>query len=126
MNSRPLCMLAVLAVLSTCLYGVISFSVHRRTAEVGIRMALGADTRRILRLIFQQGIFQLTVGLALGLVIAGILANLMQVMFFDVNPYDPVVWVAIVGMLLATGLLACLIPAQRASRVDPITALRTQ
>ena len=108
------------------LYGVISFSVHRRTAEVGIRMALGADTRRILRLIFRQGIVQLAVGLALGLVIAGVLANLMQVMFFDVDPFDPLVWVAIVAMLLATGLLACLIPAQRASRVDPITALRTQ
>ena len=108
------------------LYGVISFSVHRRTAEVGIRMALGADTRRILRLIFRQGVLQLAVGLTFGLVIAAVLANLMQVMFFDVDPFDPVVWVAIVGMLLLTGLLACLIPAQRASRVDPITALRTQ
>lgn len=108
------------------LYGVISFSVHRRTAEVGIRMALGADTGRILGLIFRQGIVQLTVGLMIGLALAAFLANAMQVIFFDVEPYDFTVWAAIFLLLLATGLLACFFPAQRAARVDPITALRTQ
>jgi predicted permease len=108
------------------LYGVISFSVRRRTAEVGIRMALGADTRRILGLIFRQGSVQLAVGLAIGLMIAGLLANALQVIFFEVDPFDLTVWSGIVLMLLLTGLLACFIPAHRASRVDPITALRTQ
>ena len=115
-----------LVLASVGLYGVMSFAVRRRTHEVGIRMALGAESRGVLGLVIRQGMFQLGLGLALGLLLAGLLANLMQMVLYQVEPTDSTTFVSIVATLLVTGLLACFLPALRASRVDPMIALRRQ
>jgi predicted permease len=109
---------------SVGLYGVMSFAVRRRTAEVGIRMALGASSGEVLGLVIRQGLVQLGIGLALGLLMARGLASLLQAILYQVEPTDATTFTAIAGTLLAVGLLACLVPALRAARVDPMIALR--
>jgi predicted permease len=106
------------------LYGVMSFSVARRTSEVGIRMALGASQRQVLSLILRQGAQQIAIGLALGLGLAVLISRALRVALFEVNPHDPTVFVTIVALLSATGVLATLVPARRATRADPSSALR--
>jgi hypothetical protein len=107
------------------LYGVMAFSVSRRTREMGVRMALGAQARDVVGLVLRQGAFQLVVGLALGLVLAAGAAQLLAIILFQVQPRDPGVFASIVGVLTLTGVLASWIPARRATRVDPMVALRT-
>jgi len=111
---------------SVGLYGVMSFSVRRRTNEVGIRMALGAESSRVLKLVMRQGLWQLGIGLALGMVLAFALAGLMESMLVNVEPTDPATFSVILLTLLATGLAASALPALRASRIDPMIALRKQ
>ncbi|MGH7481982.1 MAG: ABC transporter permease [Longimicrobiales bacterium] len=108
------------------LYGVMSFSVSRRTREMGVRMALGAEARDVLRLILRQGMLQLAVGLAFGVLIAFGLARLLTILLFGVKPYDPAVFASIIVVLGAAALAACMVPALRATRVTPIEALRTE
>ncbi len=106
------------------LYGVMSFSVSRRTREIGVRMALGAEPGDVVLLVLRQGGAQLAIGLVLGvagaLAVSGLLANFL----LGVNPRDPLTFGGIVVVLTATGLLASWIPARRATRVDPAVALR--
>ncbi len=109
---------------SVGLYGVVSFGVSRRTQEMGVRMALGAEGRDVLRLIVGEGMKQIGVGLAVGLVLAWLLARGLELVLFRVDPSDPSVFLGIVGLLAVTGLLASVIPARRATRVDPVEALR--
>jgi putative ABC transport system permease protein len=106
------------------LYAVMAFSVSRRTREVGIRMALGAKRGDVVRLIFGQGMVQLGIGLALGLALAAGVSRLLSMILFDVQPRDPAIFGGVVAVLAAAGLLACLIPARRATAVDPMVALR--
>ncbi len=106
------------------LYAVMAFSVSRRTREVGIRMALGATGRDIVRLILGQGMFQLGVGLTLGLGMAAGVSQLLSLILFDVQPRDPAIFGGVVAVLAAAGLLACYVPARRATGVDPVVALR--
>ncbi len=106
------------------LYGVMAFSVSRRTQEVGVRMALGAQGSDVLRLIFKQGLLQLGIGLLLGLGLAAALSNAMQIVLFRVEPTDPIIFVTIAAVLTLTGLAACFVPAKRATTVDPVIALR--
>jgi predicted permease len=108
------------------LYAVMSFSVSRRTREVGIRMALGAKGADVVGMIFRQGATQLAIGMAVGLALALGVSQLLQMLLLDVKPRDPVIFSGVVVTLVATGLLACLIPARRATKVDPLTALRSQ
>ena len=108
------------------LYAVMSFSVSRRTREVGIRMALGAQAGQVVRLIFRQGAWQLGLGLVVGLVLAAFLARFTSIILFQVNPRDPVIFGGVVVVLTVVGIVACLIPARRATRVDPLTALRAE
>jgi putative ABC transport system permease protein len=108
------------------LYAVIAFSVSRRTREVGIRMALGAEPKHVLRTIMGQGMVQLGIGLAIGLAGALAVARLMSVILFDVRPHDPTVFGGVAGTLVLAGLLASAIPAFRATRVDPLSALRAE
>jgi predicted permease len=108
------------------LYGVMAFAVRRRTGEIGIRMALGADAGGVLTLVLRTGLLQLGVGLVAGLLMAMGLAGLLETLLFNVAPGDPVTFGAIAGTLLATGLAATLIPARRAARTDPMIALRKQ
>ena len=102
----------------------MSFAVSRRVREVGIRMALGAQSRDVVRMIFGQGAWQLGVGLVLGLGLAAGVAQLLTILLFDVQPRDPAIFGSVVVVLAITGIAACLVPARRATRVDPLVALR--
>ncbi|CAN5800576.1 ABC transporter permease [soil metagenome] len=106
------------------LYGVMATSVSQRTREMGVRMALGAEGGDVLRLVMRQGMVQLAIGLVLGLGLAVGVSNLLQMLLFDVNPRDPITFISIGIVLTATATAACLVPALRATRVDPMHALR--
>jgi putative ABC transport system permease protein len=108
------------------IYGVIAYSVSRRTHEIGIRMALGAEASRIVRMIVGQGIFLIGVGVLLGLLAARGLTGVLRDLLFGVQPTDPVTFALIASGLMLAALLACWIPARRAARVDPLTALRNE
>jgi predicted permease len=107
------------------LYGVMAFSVSRRRHEFGVRMALGASGRTIVRLVLGQGLRQLAIGIALGLGVGLLLARGLQIVLFGVNPSDAQVYAGIAAVLALTGVLACVIPARRASRIEPLIALRS-
>ena len=111
------------------LYGVMSFSVNQRTQEFGIRMALGADAARIFRMVMQQGAWQLAIGLLLGaggiaLLFGVVLAAALKNILFKVNTLDPSIYFAVAGLLTLVAAAACFVPARRATRVDPMVALR--
>src|SRR5215467_13596986 len=111
------------------LYGVMSFSVNQRTQEFGIRMALGADARRIFRMVMTQGAWQLAIGLVLGaggvaLLIGVVAAAALKNILFKVNALDPTIYFAVAGMLTLVAAASCFVPARRATRVDPMVALR--
>jgi predicted permease len=111
------------------LYGVMSFSVSQRTQEFGIRMALGADARRIFRMVMTQGAWQLAVGLVLGaggaaLLLGVLLAAALRNILFKVNALDPSIYLAVAGLLTIVAALSCFVPARRATRVNPVEALR--
>ena len=108
------------------LYGVMAFSVSRRTKEMGLRMALGSSGKDIVRLVLKKGLVQLALGMAIGLGAGVAMSRPLQFVMFDVNPKDPVVYAAIVGALGLAGLLACLVPARRATRVNLVDALRAE
>jgi putative ABC transport system permease protein len=106
------------------LYGVISYSVTQRTQEIGIRMALGASQRDVLAMVVTQASRLAAIGLGIGLVLALALAGLISKMLFGVRPSDPLTFACILLLLAAVALLASYIPARRASKVDPMIALR--
>lgn len=115
---------------SVGLYGVMSFSVNQRTQEFGIRMALGADHGRILGMVLRQGAGQLALGLAAGLLLAITISvafkQAISAQLVGVSPTDPLTYAAVIALLAAVSLAATLVPARRATRVDPMTALRTE
>jgi ABC-type antimicrobial peptide transport system permease subunit len=117
---------AALLLAAIGLYAVMAFSVSRRAREVGIRIALGARTTHVLRLVFRAGLIQLGVGMTLGLGLAALVSQLVAGVLFDVQPRDPVTFAMVVGVLSAAGLLACYVPARRAARVDPLSAMRAE
>jgi predicted permease len=109
------------------LYGVLAYSVSQRTQEIGIRMALGADRARVLRMVLRQGMALTVAGVALGLAAAFVLTKYVETltsMLFGIEAHDPVTFVAIPLGLTLVALLACLVPARRATKVDPLVALR--
>ncbi len=106
------------------LYGVLAFSVTQRTGELGVRMALGAARGDLLKLVLGQGGRLVVTGLALGLIGAFLLARLMRSQLYEVSAADPLVFVLVLVFLGITGFIACLLPARRATRVDPMIALR--
>jgi putative ABC transport system permease protein len=108
------------------LYGVMAFSVSRRRHEFGVRMALGASAQAILRMVLGQGLRQLAVGITLGLGIGMLLARGLQLVLFGVNPSDAQVYAGIVAVLGLTGIAACVVPARRATMIEPSIALRSE
>ena len=108
------------------IYGVMSYVVAGRTREIGLRMALGAQFRHVRQLILRQGMMLATIGLVLGLGIVFVLARFLKSMLYGISPSDPLTFTTITILLAGVALLACLIPAQRATRVDPMVALRDE
>ena len=108
------------------LYGVISYLVNQRTQEIGIRMALGAQMRHIMQLILRHGVVLVALGLGIGLVAAVVLTRLMAHMLYGVTATDPVTYGAIALLLTFVALVACYLPARRATQVDPVVALRSE
>jgi len=108
------------------LYGVLSFSVSRRVQEVGIRMALGAGRRQVVGLVLRQGLVQMGIGVVVGVGMAAALSQVVGFLMFGVNPRDPVVFGSVVLLTLAVGVAASLVPARRATSVDPMVALRAE
>jgi predicted permease len=106
------------------IYGVISYIVSERTHEIGIRLALGAEGRNILRMVLRQGLRLALAGTAFGLVGALIVSHLMTRLLYGVRPTDPLTFAGVALLLMGVALLACYIPARRAIRVDPLVALR--
>jgi putative ABC transport system permease protein len=102
----------------------MAYGVSQRTHELGVRLALGAQTRDTLLLVMRQGLRMTSLGVALGLAAAWGLMRLMKKMLFEVSATDPLTVVFVTGFLVGVALLACYIPARRATKVDPLIALR--
>jgi len=105
-------------------YGVISYAVSQRRAELGMRLALGAQPGQVQKMVLRQGLILAGVGVTVGLVLAFGLTRLMSNLLFEVSPSDPVTYISVAGALLAVALAASYLPARRASKTDPMTALR--
>jgi len=108
------------------LFGVLSFLVTQRTTEIGVRIALGARRGEVLRLMLFDGLRPAVAGLGLGLVGAAAVTQLMKSLLVNTHPLDPLVYAVVCAVLLAVAVLACLVPAWSASRLDPMQALRTE
>jgi putative ABC transport system permease protein len=108
------------------IYGVISYSVSQRTREIGIRIALGAQTETVRRMFVRHGLTLAGVGVAIGLAVAFGTMRLMSSLLFEVSPVDPLTYVAVSLTLTAAVVLASYVPARRATAIDPIEALRSE
>jgi putative ABC transport system permease protein len=127
-NAVLLVSFAVTALLLTMIgiFGVVSYSVRQRTHEIGVRMALGAGASQVRKLIVAQGMRAVMVGVGIGLVGAFLLTRLLSGMLFGVEPWDPLTFAAVVALLMSVALLATYLPARRATRMDPMIALRAE
>lgn len=116
----------ILALILTCvgLYGIVSFRVAQRTKEVGIRIALGAHRRRIMRLIVDEGLLMTSVGIGIGSIGAAAAAWILRKMLFGIGATDPITMITVPLLLIFATVVACYVPARRAAKVDPIVALR--
>jgi putative ABC transport system permease protein len=108
------------------IYGAVAYSVEQRTGEIGVRMALGAQTRDVLRLIINQGMKPVVIGLAIGIVAAFALGRLLKSQLFEVSANNPALLGSVTILLAVIALVACLLPARRATLVDPVQALRAE
>lgn len=107
-------------------YGVLAYSVARRTSEIGVRLALGAEHRNVLRLVVAQGLRPVIIGAALGLGVMFWLSRLMANLLFEVDSNDPLTYGVVLLAILVVGAVACYVPARRVLRVDPAVAQRSE
>jgi putative ABC transport system permease protein len=115
-----------LALAAVGIYGVVSFAVTDRTREMGLRMALGAEPRHVFRMVVRQGLGLSLAAIAAGTVLALFLGRVMERLLFGVEARDPVTFAVVPAILLVAAFLASAVPARRATRVDPTTALRAE
>jgi putative ABC transport system permease protein len=106
------------------IYGIMSHSVGQRTSEIGVRMALGAGSRQVLKLILRRGVILIIVGLTLGFAASLALTRVISSLLWGVTATDPLTFVVVIASLAGVALLACYIPARRAMKVNPVVALR--
>jgi predicted permease len=130
-RKRPMILLGIFAALALVLacigvYGVVAYSVEQRTREIGIRVAVGASPSEVTRLILAKGLRLGLIGLAAGVGLAVVLGHLLQTLLYGANSLSPVVYAVTSAALLIIAVAACIIPAQRAARVDPVVALRNE
>src|SRR5262249_51219473 len=118
----------VIAVLIACigLYGVVSYTTSRRTNEIGVRLALGATRGSVIRMVLSESLALVSAGVVLGVPMSLAVARLVSSRLFGVGPADPLTIGAAVMLILAIGALACLVPARRSSKIDPIVVLRCE
>jgi putative ABC transport system permease protein len=115
-----------LALAAVGIYGVLAYLVSQRTQEIGIRLAIGADRREVLKMILRQGVILAVGGIAAGVGAALLLTRLMQSLLYEITPSDPITFVVVGVVLFVVALVASYLPAWRATRVSPLIALRTQ
>jgi len=108
------------------LYGVLSYAVTQRTSELGVRFALGATPGRVVRMVLGDGLRLVAAGAAVGLAAGAVAARLMSGLLFGIRAFDPAAFAGAAALLLAVAALASLVPARRASRLDPMSALRSE
>jgi ABC-type antimicrobial peptide transport system permease subunit len=113
-----------LALAAVGIYGVLSFSIARRTREIGIRLALGAGARNVFTVVLRDGLALVGIGVAIGVAVALAVGRLLGRFLYGVSPADAVTFGAVIAILCAVALAACVIPARRAMRMDPMAALR--
>jgi putative ABC transport system permease protein len=118
--------LLALILCASGIYGIVSFTTTQRTREIGLRMALGADAATIRRMVLREGSIVVVVGLVAGVLAAAVGARFLRTLLFEVQPTDPLTYSAVSVILLLVGLAACYVPATRATRVDPLVALRNE
>ncbi|MGH9846834.1 MAG: FtsX-like permease family protein [Blastocatellia bacterium] len=125
-SSRSFFGLLSLLLAAIGVYGVMAYAVSQRTREIGIRMALGAPRSVVLRMVLRQGLILILLGIVFGLAASVAATRLLESQLFGITPTDPVTFVAAPILLLIVALLACFVPARRATKVNPLIALRNE
>jgi ABC-type antimicrobial peptide transport system permease subunit len=115
-----------LTLASVVLYGVMAYSVSQRRSELGFRMALGAESGHVLRLVLREGLVPVAFGIVAGLAGAALLTGVMSTLLFEVSAFDPLTFASVSALLAIVAAAACYLPARRATMVDPLTALRNE